>query len=561
MPVHGEHAGAARVRRERKLRSFWRHEQMAIQMVLASVQHHSFGKVGTTHAALRGQKQGTRTVQGEEHELYHTAKFRTTPLPAGGRPAPLSEVAGWQVKVARHTGQLIDDLPYVQILDTPVPQMVDSAMEFFRRLDLPVAEQVIDVPFSSSSSSCPTRATLPEPQLVEQLVEVPTVLSVAVLQQRTAEQFGSPVPGRGGGARGGLQGFSQGQGSTAVCGADFLDIPAPHGCEGGSRGGFQGLSQGQGSTAVCGDENVVSPGGGLHGLSQGQGSTAVCGAENVVSPGGGLHGLSQVQGSTAICEAVNVDTPARGGLQGLSQGQGSAAVSGAVHVDTPARGGVHGLSQGQGSTAVYGAEHVDTPVPQGRVGKRDLQGFPRGQSSTASAGEQSIIPACGGLQGLPQGQGSAASAGERTIVPSRGDEVKLLFRKTTESRPQLRVHARKTRPLHFAFKAYCRRFGLQESQVRFYCDGLLSPEHSPGLLGLEDGDVIEAEEVFEEDDDEDEEDEDMDELDGTQSRFPDGFLPMRLCRWFPSGNCRQGWGCMFAHSVSELHPLSHEHDL
>ena len=219
MPVHGEHAGAARVRRERKLRSFWRHEQMAIQMVLASVQHHSFGKVGTTHAALRGQKQGTRTVQGEEHVLYHTAKFRTTPLPAGGRPAPLSEVAGWQVKVARHTGQLIDDLPYVQILDTPVPQMVDSAMDFFRRLDLPVAEQVIDVPFFSSFSSCPSRAALSEPQLVEQLVEVPTVLSVAVLQQRTAEQFiDCPVPGREGRARGGLQGLSQGQGSAAVSG-------------------------------------------------------------------------------------------------------------------------------------------------------------------------------------------------------------------------------------------------------------------------------------------------------------------------------------------------------
>ena len=93
--------GSARRRRERRLRSFWRHEQMAVQMVLATVTHHSFGKVGTTHAALRGQKQGTRTVQGEEHELYHTAKFRTTPLPAGGRPAPLPEVAGWQGRLGR----------------------------------------------------------------------------------------------------------------------------------------------------------------------------------------------------------------------------------------------------------------------------------------------------------------------------------------------------------------------------------------------------------------------------------------------------------------------------
>ena len=71
--------------------------------------------------------------------------------------------------------------------------------------------------------------------------------------------------------------------------------------------------------------------------------------------------------------------------------------------------------------------------------------------------------------------------------------------------------------------------GLQESQVRFYCDGLLSPDHSPALLGLEDGDLIEAEEVFVEDEEED--DDDYDEFDGTESRFSEGFLPMRMCRW------------------------------
>ena len=57
----------------------------------------------------------------------------------------------------------------------------------------------------------------------------------------------------------------------------------------------------------------------------------------------------------------------------------------------------------------------------------------------------------------------------------------------------------------------------------------------------------------EDEEDEEEEDEDMDEI-YAESRFPAGFLPMGMCRWFPSGNCRQGWGCMFAHSVSELHP-------
>ena len=121
---------------------------------------------------------------------------------------------------------MADVCPVVQTLDAPVPQMVDSVLEFFRRLDLPVAEQVIDVPMFSSPSSCPSRAALSEPQLVEQLVEVPTVLSYSLLQQRTAEQIvDTPaLHGRGGGARGGLQGLSQGQDSTAVCGAENLVI-------------------------------------------------------------------------------------------------------------------------------------------------------------------------------------------------------------------------------------------------------------------------------------------------------------------------------------------------
>ena len=59
---HGEHAGAARVRRERKMRSFWRHEQMAIQMVLASVQHHSHGVLLNQRTATRTGGRGTRST-------------------------------------------------------------------------------------------------------------------------------------------------------------------------------------------------------------------------------------------------------------------------------------------------------------------------------------------------------------------------------------------------------------------------------------------------------------------------------------------------------------------
>ena len=58
----------------------------------------------------------------------------------------------------------------------------------------------------------------------------------------------------------------------------------------------------------------------------------------------------------------------------------------------------------------------------------------------------------------------------------------------------------------------------------------------------------------EDEEDEEVEDEDMDDIYGTESRFPAGFRPMWMCRWYPNGNCRQGRGCMFAHSVNELHP-------
>ena len=265
-----------------------------------------------------------------------------------------------------------------QILDVPVLQMVEQPVEVdtFFRLSLPaVAEQVIEVPKLALPGRAVPRAALSEPQLVEQLVEVPTVLSYSFLKQRTAEQVvDSPVlHGRGRGARGGLQGSSQGQGSTAVCGADEVVSPALHARGGGARGGLQGLSPGLGSTAFGGADNVVSPAlharegrarGGLHGSSQGQSSTAVCGADFVVSSAshgrvggarGGLQGLSQGQGSTAVYESrqrsaeQNVDIPAP------SFRSRRARRTAEQNVDIPVRRSrAHGGLQG--STARVGAQ-------------------------------------------------------------------------------------------------------------------------------------------------------------------------------------------------------------
>ena len=137
--------GSAVRRRERRLRSFWRHEQMAVQMALATVTHHSF-QVGTAHDALRSQKPVT------------SAGGMRPPLLVEGRP---------QVRIQRHTvEQRIEHTPYVQILDALVPQKVEKLVDFFKDLDTHVPVQVIEVP-KISQDIIPQRSVDLVPQMVE----------------------------------------------------------------------------------------------------------------------------------------------------------------------------------------------------------------------------------------------------------------------------------------------------------------------------------------------------------------------------------------------------------
>ena len=57
MVLHGDHGSAWR-RRQRRLRSWWRHEQLSVAMALSSAVHHSFDKVaaGAKYYGLRAQK-------------------------------------------------------------------------------------------------------------------------------------------------------------------------------------------------------------------------------------------------------------------------------------------------------------------------------------------------------------------------------------------------------------------------------------------------------------------------------------------------------------------------
>ena len=148
-----ERAGAAIRRRERRLRSWWRHERMTVTMELAVATHHSSPKggwPGATHDALRGQMKASS---------------------GGRRPGVLKEAEPPNVveRVLRHTvDQFVVAVHLVPVLDVPVPQTVDTVLDFFRALDLPVHEQVIAVPKISTDRVSQRLVERRLPQMVEQ---------------------------------------------------------------------------------------------------------------------------------------------------------------------------------------------------------------------------------------------------------------------------------------------------------------------------------------------------------------------------------------------------------
>ena len=237
--------GAAWRRRQRRLRSMLRHERQTVRMELAAALHHSWGGGLGTHEGLRAQK----TASAGPAEYFELSS--DDGRPAGGeRPAALLEPRP-QERDRRHTGVGYE---IAQNLVVPVPQMgeqLPDVLEFFASYLPVVAEQVIEVP-KIFLDRTPQRLGdhLRQPQMVEQLVHVPTVVSYSSLQQLTAEQIVDiPVPGGdGGGGRGGLQGSLPRQNSAALHVEQTVDIPVPGRAGEGGRGGLQG-SAGQGSTA------------------------------------------------------------------------------------------------------------------------------------------------------------------------------------------------------------------------------------------------------------------------------------------------------------------------
>ena len=210
-------SSAARRRRERRLRSWLRHERMTVRMELAAALHHSSfrGAGSETYDAPRSQ----RTANSREDSVYFDLFDEDT---EGARPDRLVGVRPQERDQRRTVEQIVDSPPVVPSLDVPVPQRENQLVEACRHLDLPIPEQAIEVPKISSTPRPPRRRVRFAEQTVEQLVEVPTIISYASLRGIMEQNVDIPVPHDGGGRVGdrSLQGFP-GQSSTAYLGADF----------------------------------------------------------------------------------------------------------------------------------------------------------------------------------------------------------------------------------------------------------------------------------------------------------------------------------------------------
>ena len=86
-------------RRQRRLRSWWEHEQRSVAAALVAATHHSAPRSGwpEQHNAPRGPTTAS-AMEVEAHEQYYAPRGQEQP-PPGVRPAPLPEVAGPQAAV------------------------------------------------------------------------------------------------------------------------------------------------------------------------------------------------------------------------------------------------------------------------------------------------------------------------------------------------------------------------------------------------------------------------------------------------------------------------------
>ena len=208
-------------RRQRRLRSWLRHERMTVAMALAEYTHHA--------------SPGTEEGQGGRGGPQGQARRQKLPPPQGSRP-PCLGCGGHRWVCSGTTWST---------WQTAAPSCRFS-MLLCRSRGISCSRCSV-----SWTRRWQSRRSLPKisldrirqrlvelrlPQVVEQLVEVPTVLSPSL---RFAEQVVDNPVSRGRGRR--LQGLLPGQ-SSSPSAEQTVDIPVPR-REGSSSGGLHGFSQ------------------------------------------------------------------------------------------------------------------------------------------------------------------------------------------------------------------------------------------------------------------------------------------------------------------------------
>ena len=114
-----------RLRRERRLRAQWRHEQQSIAMALAAAQHHSAPK--SAGPVLQNVLRNQNTVR-EWTEFF--AMSVDSDVVVGSRPPSLVDVRRQERLQQRTVEQIVDPVLFVPLLHDVVPQMVEQLVDF-----------------------------------------------------------------------------------------------------------------------------------------------------------------------------------------------------------------------------------------------------------------------------------------------------------------------------------------------------------------------------------------------------------------------------------------------
>ena len=204
-----DRTGAAKRRRERRLRSWLRHERMTVAAELSAALHHS--RDGESSTLAHGHRSRTSAVVEEvENETHAAPRGQITP-PPGERPAPLAEVAAPQGSIVARCP--VDGGPTltVPVLAGSAAEAVDSSALSFLLSQSLLAEQE-----AKEAEELEANLADREQKLLEEVERLRTSRDTRFFAARPLKplQPGGRLPSwprrrsrRGGGRRGGRDDF------------------------------------------------------------------------------------------------------------------------------------------------------------------------------------------------------------------------------------------------------------------------------------------------------------------------------------------------------------------